>query len=478
MHKIIIGAVALFVSGCSLAPRHTRPELPTPSAYPVESGDTLVDGRGDALQQGRAGAVPGDAVAAPELAWGDFFVDARLRELIAASLVHNRDMAIAVARINEARGLYRVQGSGRLPNIGAQGEAFQSGGAPGTDPVDQFGVSVAVSSFELDFWGRVRNLSEAARYRYLATAEAKRAFELSLIGQVASSYLVSRELDEQIRLATATVESRRAGLRIVERRRTAGISAAIDQHQAEALLTQAEASLAALKLSDARNRNLMAVLVGTSLPESLPQPLSLISQLGMPAIAEGLPSELLTARPDIVAAEAELRAMRADVGAARAAFFPAISLTGLFGFASNALEDLVSDDNRVWRFGGTAALPIFAGGRLRGNLAVARAREEMAVASYERAVQGAFREVADALAGRRYLTEQVSAQERNTAAQRRISELAAIRYREGVVGYLQVLDAERSLFSAEQALLQFRRLEAENLVRLYLVLGGGTIGVR
>ncbi len=460
MHKqaAALAAALTLVGGCNFAPQHSRPEFPAPEQY--------------------SGTEPAAAAEAPALAWQEFFIDPQLRQLVGVALERNRDLAIAVARIEEARGLYRIQGAARLPNISAGADASRSGGAPDTDPTDRFGVNVGVTSFELDFWGRVRNLDEAARSRYLATVEARRAFELSLIGQVASTYLASREIAERIRLAEATVESRRAGLRIVERRLAAGVTTALDVRQAESLLTQAETELAGLRLSAARNSNALTVLVGGVIPSDLAEPLSLIDQLGMPALAEGLPSELLTSRPDILGAEEQLRAARADIGAARAALFPTISLTGMFGFASNALENLVSSDNRAWSAGASAGVPIFSGGRVRGNLAAARAREEMAVAGYERTVQEAFREVADALAGRRYLTEQVAAQERNTAAQRRISELSSIRYREGVIGYLQVLDAERSLFAAEQALLQLRRTEAENLVRLYLALGGGMVGER
>lgn len=461
MRKLALAAATLLLAGCNFAPQHFRPDFPVAQAYP------------DSISRGRSEGVP-----APDLAWRDFFIDPRLRELIGTALEHNRDMAVAVARIEEVRGLHRIQGAAMVPNVSGGAEAARSGGAPDTEPVDRFGLSVGVTSFELDFWGRVRNLDAAARSRYLATVEAKRAFELSLIGQVASTYLASREIAERIRLVEATVESRRAGLRIVERRLAAGVTTALDVRQAESLLTQAETELAGLRLSAARNSNAMVVLAGGVVPANLPEPLSLIDQLGMPSLAEGLPSELLNLRPDILGAEEQLRAARADVGAARAAFFPTISLTGIFGFASNALENLVSSDNRDWSVGASGGVPIFSGGRVRGNLAVARAREEMAVAGYERVVQEAFREVADALAGRRYLTEQVAAQERNTAAQRRISELASIRYREGVIGYLQVLDAERSLFAAEQALLQLRRAEAENLVRLYLALGGGFVASR
>ncbi len=451
-------ATTLLLGACSLAPRHVRPEPPLPARYaePAASEEVM-------LQTVR---------------WQNFFVDARLRELITLALDHNRDLAIATARISEVAGLHRIQAANRLPTVNADAGASRGDAGANVDPTDRFSLSVGVTSFELDFWGRVRNLDEAAKQRYLATVEARRAFQLSLIGQVASTYLTSRDIAERIRLAEATLASRQAGLRIAERRLEAGVTSALDRQQATALLTQAEADLAGLRLAEARTANALVVLIGHPLPETLPTPLPLLEQVGMLPLAAGLPSDLLETRPDILASESELRAARADIGAARAAFFPTLSLTGLFGFASGALEHLISDESTTWNLGGAARQPLFAGGRVRANLTVAEAREVMAIASYERTVQNAFREVADALAGRRLLTEQVGAQERNTAAQRRIAELAGIRYREGVVAYLQVLDAERSLFASEQALLQLRRAEAENLVRLYLALGGGDVGAR
>ncbi|HYG64211.1 MAG TPA: efflux transporter outer membrane subunit, partial [Thermoanaerobaculia bacterium] len=292
---------------------------------------------------------------------------------------------------------------------------------------------------------------------------------------VAATYLLSREAAERIELAEATVQSREEGLRIARVRLDAGITSALDFRQAESLLTQAETELAGLRLARARSENTLAVLVGGPLAGPLPEPLPLARQAGSVTLAAGLPSELLLARPDIRAAEERLRASRADIGAARAAFFPSTGLTGNLGFASAELGDLVGSDGLTWSFGPFISLPIFNRGRLRGNLTVAEAREDAAIADYERTIQTAFREVADALAGRRYLAEQVAAQERGTLAQRQIAELARIRYREGAVGYIEVLDAERNLFAAEQALLQLRRAEVDNLVALYIALGGGAL---
>jgi multidrug efflux system outer membrane protein len=457
MRKSVIISAALLLGGCNFAPQHVRPASPSPELYPsAYSADTA----------GRD---------APHLSWREFIVDPRLKALIAAALENNRDLRMAIARIDEARGLYRIQGADLFPSVVAGADASRTGGAAGTATVDRFAVSVGVTSYELDFWGRIRNLSEAARAQFLATVEAQRAFRLSLIGQVASTYLSLLEARERIALAEGTVATRREGLEIASTRLEAGITSALDYRQAEALLMQAETELAGLRLIEARANNALAVLVGGQLPDSLPPGLTLREQSELTPIAAGLPSSLLTVRPDIIAAEEQLRAARASIGAARAAFFPSISLTGLFGFASNELDGLFSEENRTWSFGPQIVMPLFTGGKLKGNLTVARAREHIAVANYERTVQEAFREVADALAGRKYLADQVAAQERSLEAQRQISELAATRYNEGVVGYLEVLDAERNLFNAEQALLQFRRAEAENLIRLYLALGGGVI---
>ena len=456
MRRALAILLLMFAGACrSFAPPHVRPDLPTAPVYPPElTGD------------------PDAGTPAPQIDWRDFFVDERLETLIAAALERNREMAIAIARIEQARGVYRIEDASRLPTVVAGADATRS--RAGGNTVDRYAIDVGVTAFELDFWGRVRNLSEAARSEYLATVEAQRAFRLVLIREVASTYLLSLELSERIALAEATVKSREEGLEIARVRLESGITSALEFRQAETLLTQAQAELAGLRLAKTRNDNALAVLVGGPVAEPLPEPPPLSLWSAGVLTRAGLPSELLTARPDIRAAEERLRAARADIGAARAAFFPSISLTGIFGFASAELGDLFGDDGLAWTFGPSITLPIFNRGRLHGNLTVAEANETIAIANYELTIQNAFREVADALAGRRYLAEQVAAQERGTRAQREIAELARIRYREGVVRYLEVLDAERNLFAAEQALLALRRAEAENLVALYVALGGGS----
>jgi len=450
----------LLLAGCQLAPDGGKPPLPTAPAYPAE-------GRPDA---------PGSRAAS--LGWRAFFIDPQLQALIDAGLARNRDLAIATARIDEARGALRIQDSERLPQVAATGGVAFSralGASGSAETQTRYAVSVAVPSFELDFWGRVRNLSEAARARYLATEQAERAFRLSLIRSIAVTYYALREADERIALAEATLGSRREGLRIAKLRLDAGVTSALDFRQSESLLTQAETELAGLRLARAEAANFLAVLSGGQLPEPLPASLPLAAQTTKAPLAAGIPSALLEDRPDIRAAELGLAAARADIGAARAAFFPTIALTGSLGFASDDLDGLFGKNGFSWGFGPSISIPIFDWGARKGNLDIARAREDISVATYEATVQQAFREVADALAGRRWLADQVAAQARATQAQREIARLARIRYREGVAGYLEVLDAERNLFSAEQGLISLRRAELQNLASLYAALGGGAV---
>ncbi|WP_022961568.1 efflux transporter outer membrane subunit [Halopseudomonas pelagia] len=465
MHKFIPCLLTLALAGCQLAPEYQRPESPVLASYP--DAQSLAGERG---------------FVAAELPWQDFFADPRLRVLISQALENNRDLQAAVYRIEETRGLYRVQNAERFPSLGlgadvTRGRANQGAatGVSGGSVSETYSVSARVSAFELDFWGRVANLSTAARAEYFASVEAQRVFRLSLIRDVATTYLGLREAVERIALAEATVISRRDGLRIAKVRLDAGITSALDFNQAEALLTQAETQLASIMLTRAESHNLLAVLTGGVVSEPLPEPLSLEQQSSPPALDAGLSSSLLVNRPDILAAEQRLIAAKANIGIARAAFFPQVSLTGSFGYASSEFSSLISSSNETWSIGPSITLPIFDFGRNRGNLTVAQARDNIAIVEYERAIQTAFNEVADALAGRRYLAEQVDAQRRNTETLQRVVNLARKRYQEGVVNYIEVLDAERSLFEAEQAFIQTRRAEVQNLVNLYVALGGGNL---
>ena len=377
-----IAALALAstgLAGCaSMAPEHVRPHAATAPAF---DPDYRPDGE----------------VVASQLSYRDWFPDPRLTALIASALENNRDLLAATARIEQARARYRIQDSRELPSVVATGDVE---GAPASVTFNRFEVGVGVSSFELDFWGRVASLSQAARAEYLATVAAQRAFYLSLIADTATTYFEIVETEEQIALAQATAESRREGRRSARLRLDNGVTSALPYRQAETLLTQAEQQVASEKLVLARLRNQLAVLVGGTVPEALPEGLALAAQGDDRRLAAGLPSDLLLVRPDIVAAEEQLRSARANIGAARAAFFPTISLTGNAGLSSGSLDGLFSGDSLGWSFGPSISLPIFDWGGREASLDLAQALEVEQVANYDRTVQTAFREVSDALAGR------------------------------------------------------------------------------
>ncbi|MCT8000284.1 efflux transporter outer membrane subunit [Sphingomonas sanguinis] len=463
-------ALTSALSGCNLAPQYRQPIAPVSATYP------------DAGTGSRTAA---------EIGWREFFADEQLKAYIAAALTNNRDLAQAVARVEQARAQYRIQDAQRLPALDAQagasrtrvplnslglGNAIPGAGdseSPTSITYNQFSLGARVSSFELDFWGRVRNLAEVQRRQFLATVEAERAFRLSLVGQVAATYLQIRAAEEQIALAERTVASRREGLGIAKRRMDAGVTSSVDYDQAAALLTQAETQLAELRRTVAQSQNLLTVLVGGPITNALPAGRRLGDQNQFAAIEPGLPSALLVNRPDVLQAEQQLLAANANIGAARAAFLPSISLTGLAGFVSPALSSLIDGNSQQYQVQGAALLPIFDWGRRNAQLRLSRAQAEELTAAYQRTVQGAFREVADALVARRRYAEQIEAQTRAVEAQRRLARTARLRYTNGIAIYLEVLDAERNLFSAEQQLLTLRSAALQNDVTLYVALGGG-----
>lgn len=463
-------ALTSALAGCNLAPQYRQPVAPVSATYPEAATGTRN---------------------AAEIGWREFFADEQLKAYIAAALANNRDLAQAVARVEQARAQYRIQDAQRLPALDATAGASRTriplnslgfgnaipGAGDAANPTsityNQFSLGARVSSFELDFWGRVRNLAEAQRRQYLATVEAERAFRLSLVGQVAATYLQIRAAEEQIALAERTVASRKEGLSIAKRRMDAGVTSSVDYDQAAALLTQAETQLAELRRMVAQSQNLLTVLVGGPITSPLPAGRTLSDQNQFTAIEPGLPSALLVNRPDVLQAEQQLRAANANIGAARAAFLPSISLTGLAGFVSPALSSLIDGNSRQYQVQGAALLPIFDWGRRNAQLKLSRAQADELTAAYQRAVQGAFREVADALVARRRYAEQIEAQTRAVDAQRRLARTARLRYGNGIAIYLEVLDAERNLFSAEQQLLTLRSAALQNDVTLYVALGGG-----
>jgi len=456
--------VMLILSGgCSLAPSFERPDVPMAEEFNLEGLEV-------------SSATP----KITRLGWSRFFGAPRLNELIAIAIENNRDLRKAIQRVEEARALYGIQRADQLPSISAGAMASRSRvpadlsitGRPLTS--SQYQATLFLSTWELDFWGRVRNLKEAALESYLASEEAWRAVQISLVAEVANVYLLERELDERISIARRTLTTREASGRIMRLRYEVGAGSKLDAIQAEILLNQARSELAELERQREQSRNALTLLVGIPLaPET--RPLSQIETTFLKEIAPGLPSELLLNRPDIIAAEHQLKAAHANIGAARAAFFPHITLTGDLGSASGDLDGVFGSGSRIWSFVPSLSLPIFDGGRNRANLDLAEARRNIAVADYERTIQEAFREVADALADRRWLARQGAVQKATVADQTERTRLAYLRYESGAATYLEVLDAERGRFASEQVLVQTRRALLAGMVNLYSSLGGGIL---
>jgi len=457
-------ALLLFgLGGCaSMAPPMQVPSLPVVEQWPAD-------------------AVPGQEsqVRATGLAWADYFADPQLRQLIETALANNRDLRVALLRVRESEGAYRIRRAEQFPELGIGAQAARARVPGDLNASGRSAVAgdneayVGLNSWELDLWGRVRSLKQAALQDYLATEAAQQAVRVSLISQVADAYLALRELDERVALAQQTIASHQESLRIFKRRYEVGAISKLELTQVQTLLTQAQALGAQLQQARASQAHALAYLVGAA-NDVVPAPADHLDDGSVFAeLRVGLPSELLDERPDILAAEHRLEAAHADIGAARAAFFPRIALTGSWGSASAELDGLFESGSRAWNFVPSLSLPVFSGGRLRGSLDVAKVRREMAVADYERTIQTAFREVADALSARQWLAEQVRILRLTLEAQTERARLARLRYDSGASPYLEVLDAQRDLLSAQQALVQARRALLSSQVALYAALGGG-----
>ncbi len=458
-------AAAMLISGCaSMAPPHERPSVDVPAAY---AHDTPPDAR-----------VPSATAA---LGWRGYFTDPALTRLIEQALANNPDLRTAVLRVQEAQAAYGVQRSARVPTVGVGLDAtrahtpadlsLSSNAATGS----QYQAGLGISSWEIDFWGRIASLNDAALQSFLATDAARHAVSVALVAQVANAYLGLRELDERLRLAQASETSQRESLRIFTRRLEVGSASRLELTQVETLLTQAESLVVQVQQQREAQSLALGVLLGDPsgtpvVPEgSAPFDVHLLAPL-----APGLPSDLLNNRPDVVAAEHQLRGANANIGAARAAFFPRISLTAFGGSASTELDRLFRGASRAWSFAPSLSLPIFDGGRNRANLDLAEVRKNLAVVQYEQTVQNAFRDVADALSAQHWLQQQVGVQERALAAQRERARLSRLSYDHGASSFLDVLDAERNLISAGQQLVQTRRALLSSRVALYAALGGGS----
>jgi multidrug efflux system outer membrane protein len=458
-----LAAGAALLAGCmNLIPAYERPAAPVAATFGAD-----------------ASAAAGTQAAA-DIEWQRYFADGRLKRLIEIALKNNRDLRVAVLNIEQAQAIYQVKRADELPTVGAGASATRAVTSPGKVGTT-YAVGLAVTGYELDLFGRVRALSQAAQAQVLATEEARKTVQISLVAAVASGYLNLLADDALLELTRQTLATREDSLKLAKLRFDNGAASELDYRQAESLLEGARATLAQSIRQRALDENALVLLLGQPLPTDLAATAPTTTPAGpptaglekAPVLPAGLPSELLERRPDVRAAEQQLRAANANIGAARAAFFPRISLTGNAGTASSELSGLFKSG--TWAITGTAQAlqTIFDHGRNQGNLDLAKTNREIAVAQYEKAIQTAFREVADALAGRATLGEQLRAQTAVAAATEATYKLADLRYRNGAASYLDVLDAQRSLFTARQAVLQVQTLQAQNGVALYKVLGGG-----
>ncbi len=448
----------VWLAGCtSMAPPYERPSAPVPDSFP-----------GEPIPSAPA------IVPAAELQWQQFFTDPRLKALIQIALRNNRDLRVAVLNIEQARAQYQIQRSFELPTVtlGATGLAEPNASGSGNNYYYTAGLNI--TGYELDLFGRVRSLSDAALEQFFATEEARKAVQISLVAAVANAYYTVLADDEQLEVTRKTLATREDSWRLQKLRYDNGVSSAYDFAQAVTLVEGARASLALLQRQRAQNFNALVLLLGQAPGTRLPDGLPLEAQGLLADLPAGLPSELLERRPDIQRAERQLKAANANIGAARAAFYPRITLTGSAGFASDDLTGLFS--NRAWQFAPRITLPIFDAGANQANLEVSQVNRDIAVALYERSIQTAFREVADALAGRATLGEQLRALRAQSQAEAKRFELADLRWRNGASSYLDVLDAQRALFQSQQLVVIAQASLVQNQVNLYKALGGGWRG--
>ena len=452
------------LAGCKVGPNYKRPAAPAPPAYRDAAPDP---------------SRPPEASLA-DLKWFDLFQDERLQELLRTALAQNYDLRVASARVLEARALYGVTRADLFPTVAgqasvAQSRISQSGSVqlpPGTDrnfTLASLGLNL---SWEIDVWGRLRRLTEAARAEFLGQEETRRAVVTTLVADVAGAYFSLRELDLELTISRRTLETRRQGLRLTTARRDRGVESALAVRQAEDLFYSAMATIAQTERQIAQAENLISLLVGRN-PGEVARGRGIYEQQLPPSVPAGLPSALLERRPDIRAAEQNLTAANARIGAARAAYFPQISLTGSLGFQSRELGDLFNGTSGVWSFVPGLLAPIFNAGRIRSGVQFAEAFREETLAQYERSIQAAFREVSDALVSYRKTREQREQQELVVRAREEVRRLAERRWIGGLDSYLQVLDAERALFLGQLQLAQLRRDELLSIVELYRALGGG-----
>lgn len=460
MHYIVF-IMVLFLSACSLTPEMTKPAAPVPEAFTV-NGETI----------------PASTNPTAEMGWREMFIDKRLQALIELALINNRELRIATLNVEAVKAQYGIERSARLPNVGLSLDSTRQRSVAGGDPKvsqieEQSSLNVGISAFEIDLFGRARSLSDAAFARYLASDYGRQAAQISLISSISEAYFSEQLAYEQLKLAEYTLADWKKSLELTIQLRMANQNSALDVAQAEGQVASAEAIKIANKRALEQARNALRQLVGSEIPNDLPEPNLLSDQSVNTSLPAGLPSDLLLHRPDILQAEQNLIAANEDIGAARAAYFPRISLTTSIGYVSQDVRNLVGSGFETWSIAPQVTLPIFQGGRLDAELELAKVRKSTSIAEYEKAIQVAFKEVADGLVGSETYQLQTIAQKRVVSAAEKRAKLSDLRYKSGVERRLELLDSQRQLYLAKQTLLELKQQELNNAVFLYKALGGG-----
>lgn len=460
MHYIVF-IMVLFLSACSLTPEMTKPAAPVPEVFTV-NGQTI----------------PASTNPTAEIGWREMFIDKRLQALIELALINNRDLRIATLNVEAVKAQYGIERSARVPSVGLSLDSTRQRSVTGGDSKvsqieEQNSLNVGISAFEIDLFGRARSLSDAAFARYLASDYGRQAAQISLISSISEAYFSEQLAYEQLKLAEDTLADWKKSLELTIQLRMANQNSALDVAQAEGQVASAEAIKIANKRALEQARNALRQLVGSEIPSDLPESDLLSDQSVNTSLPAGLPSDLLLHRPDILQAEQNLIAANEDIGAARAAYFPRISLTTSIGYVSQDVRNLVGSDFETWSIAPQVTLPIFQGGRLDAELELAKVRKSTSIAEYEKAIQVAFKEVADGLVGSETYQLQTIAQKRAVSAAEKRAKLSALRYKAGVERRLELLDSQRQLYLAKQTLLELKQQELNNAVFLYKALGGG-----
>jgi multidrug efflux system outer membrane protein len=481
-NRIIASIAVAALSACTLMPHYQRPTSPVPDRWPADAGG--------------AAAAASASISADQIGWRDFFTDPRLQRLMEIALENNRNLRIAVLNVAASEAQFRIQRGSLFPAISATGSGLAerlpangalplggvgaSGGSstqvPGGSAATTFHyytAGIGFTNYELDLFGRERSLTTQAFEQYLAQSEAQRTTQISLVAEVATDYLALLADEALVKLTHETLQNEIESYELTMAMYQRDTATLLSLRQAESTVEAARASLAQYERQRAQDTHALALVLGQEIPTDLPPSKDMNTEGLLAQVPEGLPSNLLTQRPDILSAEHTLRGANANIGAARAAFLPSIQLTASGGTASNRLKGLFGSGTGTWSFAPTITLPIFTGGRNRANLDLAHIEKNVAVAQYELTIQTAFREISDALSARSTYIDQRSAQQALVAADADAYRLAEMRFRSGVDNYLATLDAQRSLYAAQQALVTVRQAELANQVTLYKALGGG-----